>query len=565
MTKDPASSVDPPFPIADLPELETKLYPRGDRSLEGWEAKAPRYSSPSPGEGVEGAWFDVDAVVRVVEQLRAMPHTTGRWRGTPFEPEAWQVVWILAPVFGWKDADGLRIVNELWDETARKSGKTALSARLGLVLLAGDGEYGAEVYAAAGSKEQAGFAFTPAKSVAESAPKLKSRLRVLAGVIRHPKSGSLFRVLSKAGDLAHGANVHGALIDEIHVHKDRGLIDALDSGTGAREQPLIIYTTTANDGDKQTIYGELHGRAVRLALGEITDATVYVVIWCAEATDDPFSLESIAKANPNYPMTPSRAYIEKKIRKAQDTPSWLPTYKRLYLNIPAAAAVQASPLTELWVNGGGMVPDEKIKGKRCWGGLVCASTTDLSALCWVFRNPEGSGYWWRWRWFIPTDSLGDLDRRTNGEASSVWVPEKRLTLTEGGSIDLDAHVARITADGQLFDVQQLAYDPNGATGVVTPLMEAGGIDCVPLYATSSGSAHVDMERLFRAKEANHGGDPIAAWQVHHLRVKDAATGVVKIDRRESTDNVFGLVAAEMGLRLALMDIEKTPGKLVLTY
>lgn len=555
-----SSTIDPPFPAEVLPELETLL----GRSLEGWEDRAPTFYAPPPGDGVKGSWFDVAAVVRVVNQLRAMPHTKGRWRGAAFEPEAWQIVWIIAPVFGWKTADGLRIVTEVWDEIPRKNGKTTLSARLGLILLAGDGEYGAEVYAAAGSKEQAGFMFEPAKAVAEHSAALKPKLQVLSSVIRAKKTGGIFRVLSRAGDLAHGANVHGGLIDEIHVHKDRGLIDAIDSGTGAREQPLIIYTTTANDGDDQTIYGELHGRALRIARGEATDPSTWVVIWCALPGEDPFAEATIQRVNPNYPVSPSKAYIDRKIRKAQDTPTWLPTYKRLHLNVQTALDAAAWAGAEGWRECGGMVPLEKIKGKRAWVGMVSASSTDLTSIAIVTKNPEGSGWWALWRWFIPEESFPMLVQRTDGGAQ-VWRDEKRLTVTEGDVTDVAAHTETIRQIAKTYDVVQLAYDPNGAVGVISPLVDELDDRLLQVYATNPGSALLDWERLLRSKEFNHGGDPIAAWQVPHLRVKEASTSIVKIDRRASTENVSGIAAAELALRRALIDVEKPPSRLVLTY
>jgi len=558
MTQRRAAGIEPPFPPEAIAELEERL----GRSLQGWEITEPAYHSPSPGDDVEGAWFDVAAVVKVVEQLRDMPHTIGRWGGTPFEPATWQIVWILAPVFGWKKADGYRIVTEAWLEVGRKNGKTSLSARLGLILLAGDGEYGAEVYSAAGSKDQAGFLFAPARSVAETSPALKGRLEVLAHLIRAPRTGGIFRVLSKAGELAHGASPHGGLIDEIHIHKDRGLIDAIDSGTGARAQPLIFYTTTANDGDDQTIYGELHGRAVRLAKGEATDQSTYVVIWCADAADDPFAEATIRKANPNYPESPTREYIERKIRKAQDTPTWLPIYKRLHLNVRTAEAAEAWKGSEVWSEGSRLlVVDDQMKGHRAWGGLVCASSTDLAALAWVIQ--DGDTYLQRWRWFLPEGALDDLDRRTAG-AASVWAKD-RITLTEGDVIDTDAVIDRIEADCRWLDAKKLAYDPNGTIGIITKIVESNAVDVIPVYPTNPASALLDWERLLISGKIGHGGDPIAAWEVGHVRVKPAATGVVKINRRDSTENVFGIAAAEIALRMALMEQERKPGRLVLTY
>jgi phage terminase large subunit-like protein len=65
-------------------------------------------------------------------------------------------------------------------------------------------------------------------------------------------------VLSKVAEAAHGLNVSGAVIDEVHVHKSRDLIDAIETGTGAREQPLIIFITTADEATEGSIYDEKH-------------------------------------------------------------------------------------------------------------------------------------------------------------------------------------------------------------------------------------------------------------------------------------------------------------------
>lgn len=555
------TGVEPPIPRPAIAQLEKLL----GRSLEGWDVCPPRHSSPSPGLGVEGAWFDVEEAARTVRQLRDMPHTAGRrWAGHPFEADPWQVVWIIAPVFGWKGPDGTRIVREVWDEIPRKNGKTTLSARLGIKLLAGDGELGAEVYAAAGSRDQAGFMLKPAKDVATRSPRLRRRLQVLTSLIRHPSSGSFFRVLSKAGDLAHGANVHGGLIDEIHVHKDRGLIDAIESGTGARDQPLIIYTTTADEGDDNTIYGELHKRALGLATGDLVDPSTYVVIWCADRDADPFDEATIRAANPGYPNAPTADFIARKILKAQQTPSYLPTFKRLYLNI-RAAEVGRRPEWD-WADSAGMVDEAKLKGRPCWGGLVTRSAQDLTALCWTFRSPDKDDEWWAvWRHFLPEDRFRSLLERTN-QGAEVWRNEGRLILTEGNVIDVGRHLAQIREDAKRFDVRQLAYDPNGAIGIVSHLAEADEMKTIPIYANTPSTAMADWEGLVRARKYVHGMNPVMAWQMQsNLMLKETTGGVTKIDPKASHDVVPGVVAAEMALRRALLDVEGEPGSMVLTY
>lgn len=552
MAKATSSRVSLPIPRVALKALEEDLR----RSLKGWDRCPPKWVSPPPGKSVKGAYFDVSSVVRVVEQLRAMPHTAGKWGGTPFDPEPWQVVWVLAPVFGWKYPNGMRIVRELWKEIPRKAGKTSLASRLALILLAGDQEWGAEVYAAAGAREQAGFVFEPAKVVAEKSAALKGRVEVLSRVIRAPRTGGVFRVLSKAGDLAFGANVHGGVIDEIHVHKTRELIDAISTGTAAREQPLVIFITTADDGDETSIYAEKHGHAIDLAEGRQVDPSVFAVIWAADRSDDPFSEKTWRKANPNYPITPTKEFLQTEARKAKARPSSLPKFLRLHLNVRMAD--EGKRVDWDWMASAGSVVETKLKGQKCWGGLVTRTAQDLTAIAWTFRSPDkghGDEWWTLWRHFLPGDRFASLLERTNG-AAEQWKRQGWIRFTEGDVIDVAAHLEQIREDSGRFEVQEFAYDPNGAIGIVSSLIEEDRFTVVPIYANTPGSALIDWEGLVRAEKYRHGANPVVAWQMGNLVLRESASGVTKVDPKASHDVVPGAVAAEMALRRALLAVEK---------
>jgi len=51
------------------------------------------------------------------------------------------------------------------------------------------------------------------------------------------------------------ATIRDRVYDEFHVHKTRDLIDAIQTGMSAKDQPLILFLTTADadcDGDETT-------------------------------------------------------------------------------------------------------------------------------------------------------------------------------------------------------------------------------------------------------------------------------------------------------------------------
>ena len=59
-----------------------------------------------------------------------------------------------------------------------------------------------------------------------------------------------------------GLNVHGAIIDELHAHRTRHVIDVLETATGARRQPLLFEITTAGY-DRHSICYEHHDYSIK--------------------------------------------------------------------------------------------------------------------------------------------------------------------------------------------------------------------------------------------------------------------------------------------------------------
>ena len=292
---------------ADLPvpyEALRELGMTADEIRDAWERR-PLHATCQAAEQ-EGAYFSVEHASRAIRAIETFKHTKGRWGGTPLKLQTWQKVWIIAPLFGWVYHDHeidrvIRVIRSAWVEVPRKAGKSTLSSGIALVLLLADREAGAEVYAAAGSLEQAGRVAEDCKRMALTSRTVSGRVEVLRNVIRVPRTGGIFRPLSKIAETAHGLNVSGAIVDEVHVHKSRDLIDAIETGTGARDQPLIVYITTADEGTEGSIYDEKHMYTRRCADGTVTDPAHYGVVWAASEDMDPFSEETWKRANPGRP------------------------------------------------------------------------------------------------------------------------------------------------------------------------------------------------------------------------------------------------------------------------
>jgi phage terminase large subunit-like protein len=92
----------------------------------------------------------------------------------------------------------------------------------------------------------------------------------LKEVVRVPRRAVL-RVLSRVAETAHGLNVSGAIVDEVHTLRLRRAGRGVETGTGARDQPLMVFITTADEAEDGTIYDEKHTYTRNVSLGIVRD------------------------------------------------------------------------------------------------------------------------------------------------------------------------------------------------------------------------------------------------------------------------------------------------------
>jgi phage terminase large subunit-like protein len=535
----------------------------------------PLIKTPEPRE-VPGARFDPARVDKVIAAFRQLRHTKGRFAGQRFEPDVWQVAYLIAPPAGWvhrspDSGNWVRIITIAYFEMPRKNGKTTTAAGFGIYLTAADGEFGAQVVAAATTKDQAGFVFEPIRQLVNKSPGLKRHLRALKHRITHAASGSYFQPIANAGDAQHGADIHGAIVDELHLHKLMDLIEALETGTGSREQPLIIYITTADAGKRHTPYDEKRSLIEKLAKRVLKRPTTYGVVFAAEKPeyqdgklvkgDDPFAETTWKKANPGYGISPTKRYMVEAAEKAKDSPAELARFLRLHLGIRTKQETRYLDVDQ-WDMNASIVDTPRLKGRECWGGLDLGSTSDLCALAWVFPRDDGA-FDVLLRCWAPEDSIDDLDART-ASAASVWVKQGWLTTTPGDVTDYDFIKAQIGRDRDEFLVQEIAYDRWNATQIVNDLTTDGA----PMITFGQGFASMsaptkDLQRLIKVgARANdqgapvkpmirHGGNPLLRWMVDNFAVAMDPAGNVKPDKKNAGDKIDGVVALIMALARAV--------------
>lgn len=536
----------------------------------GWmDSHRPALVTPIPhGPDVVYSRRRVERVVRALGRLQQIK---GRWARHPLRLLDWQVFYEIGPVFGLLDErTGFRIVRTAWFEKPRKNGKSTECSGLGLYLAFADGEEGAEVYAAARDKAQAQIVFQPAKVMAERSPELRKKLGVRGitkGYLTNPTTTSIFRPLAAdMGGNLHGLNVHGGIVDELHVHRTPDTIDAIETGTGSRDQPLVVIITTADEGKTGSIYDTKRTYVENLCSRTITDPSFYGVVFAATAEQietDPFSIETLTAANPGIGYTVTEDYLRSKAREASNSPAQLNRYLRLHLGKRTKQTIAWVTMAK-WDAAGGMISAGDFAGRTAYLGFDLSATTDFTAAVWLSPIDVGDklGYLVWARFWIPEERVGELERLT-GVPLRQWNKAGWVTFTEGNVVDYARVRADMSAEKERLGctVAEVAYDPWNATETVQE-MQNEGHTMIPTrqgYLTlNAPTKEIERAVMGSTPEAplfRHGGNPVLRWMADCTEVMQDPAGNIKPakpDRRKSAKRIDGIAAAVNAMSRAML-------------
>ena len=392
----------------------------------------------------------------------------------------------------------------------RKNGKSTTSAGIGLYLLVADGEQGAEVYSAATTRDQARIVFDEAKRMVARSPALRRRVEPLINNLHVAATASRFMPLSSDSSTMDGLNVHGAIIDELHAHKTRGVVDVLDTATGARRQPLLFEITTAGY-DRHSICFEHHDYSSKVLEGVLQDDSWFAYIAAADEGDDWTDPEVWRKANPNFGISVKQDDLARKAEKAIALPGAQNAFRRMHLNEWTEQAERWIDMAA-WDACDAPVDLEELRGRPCYGGLDLSTTTDVTALAWVFPPDDDDGLWRVLsRYFVPEDNLRKRAERDR-VPYDLWAGQGFIEATPGNVVDYSAVEERIRADAALFQVREIAYDPWNATHIALRLQDEGATMVEFRQGFRSMSAPTrELEKLIvspQARPRRQPGDPL---------------------------------------------------------
>jgi phage terminase large subunit-like protein len=487
-------------------------------------------------------------VVDIRDFIALLKHSRGDFAGKPFVLEQWQDEY-LDKLLNTKRPDGLRQYRTSLLALPRKNGKSAISAAVGLYMMCCD-DIGAEVIVAAGDRAQAALLHTAAKQFVESCPSLARRCRIYRNSIVYPETNSTMITVSRDSATKHGYNPSCVLIDEYHVFPDRELVDVLETGMGARSQPLTIYITTAGTDKLGPCYADWQ-RAEKIRDGVLKDDTFLPCIYAADDSDDPFSEATWKRANPNYNVTLKPDYFHQMSTRAKQSPSEEVVFRTLHLNQWVNSESKWLRHGAWEANAGELRPTAD---RIAFCGLDLSSTQDTTAFVAVWPDDDGS-YDVYAQLFIPEENA-DRASKADRVPYRQWAKEGFVTLTDGDITDYDAVRNHVLSFCEKNSVRSVAIDRWNATHLTTQLVTEG-IDVKPFgqgYASMSAPTKL-LETLILGQKLRHAGNPALAWQISNVTLKVDDAGNVKMSKAHSnsTSRIDAAVALVMAIGLASAD------------
>jgi phage terminase large subunit-like protein len=515
-----------------------------------------RYFDDLKNGAKRGLVFDREAAEHRLDFYNYCKHSKGEWAGTVMKPEPWQqfVQW---NVFGWKNKDGTRRFRTVYEEVARKNGKSTDLASTGLYLFGFDNEPGAEIYTAATKYDQACIIHSESMRMVKASPSLRGMINIFKNTLTIESQAQKYIPLGQDSNTSDGLNVHAALIDEYHAHPDAGMYDVLKTGMGARRQPLMYIITTAGF-EKEYPCFEMKQRVERILDGSEKDDTLFGIIYTLDEKDDWADSKIWIKANPNLGVSKKLKNMEDDFKEALSMPSKQNNFKTKHLNIWTEA--QTRWITaENWALNNHAVNEEGLAGRTCFGGLDLSSVHDLTSWTLCFP-PEKSGdkFKFLYRFFIPQDGLHEKTVKERFDYETM-VRDGFITTTPGNVIDFEYIQAAIMDDAKKFSIKEIAFDRWGSNDIVPKLNdELGGIfEDFGQGFKSMSPASMDFERKVMAGELASGNNPVMRWMIACTEIEQNAAGwikPVKPDRLRTGKHIDGVITSIMALSRAIASV-----------
>ncbi|MDR4172526.1 terminase large subunit [Bacillus nitratireducens] len=501
-------------------------------------------------------WFDVDRANEMLDFVQSfIRHVKGPLAGQLMELELWEM-FVFANMYGWyhKNEKGktVRVIRESYVQVPKKNGKTIIAAGALLYAMYGELELGADCYCAASDYEQAQNAAEPIAQAIENSEPLASPTQIYKGVngtvsgamYRYSINGiayqNKFKVLTKNTKGLEGKNPYFVLNDELHAQENMDMYDNLKSAQISREQPMMLNISTAGKGASSV--GMRVYKYAKLVLENDDDDSLFVAIWEPNKNYDWEDRKVWEMVNPNIGVSVTMEQLEIEFKKAKQSAHSKAEFLSKHLNVFVNGAdnyFEHDQVQHVLVEYLG-----DLTGETCYLGLDLSKTTDLTCVSLNFPSHDEEGnsiLKVKQMYFLPNENI-DFKEKEDNVPYTDMVERGFATFCDGKMIDQDQVMEYIVECMNLYDVQQINYDPAMSQKLIEKL-ENLGLECIAVnqYPNVMNAMLDDSEILIYEKRLITD-NPLFVYCALNVVVVTNLNGMKAPSKRQSKKKIDGFVA-----------------------
>jgi phage terminase large subunit-like protein len=523
--------------------------------------------------------FDAAAAQHVVDYMARL--------GLELLP--WQV-FVLANLFGFKLASGLRRFRYAFIIVAKKNGKTALSAALSLYMAdpLGDGEPYSCAYVAATTRYQSqSLCFKAAMRMRDENEHIKEATKKRKAMIAW--HDSVFEPLAANSEKLNGLNIHFGVLDELGDHPTSDLHNVFTSATTGRKQPLIMAITTAGENREQIAY-EQRNRAAQVLEGVLPGDSFFAYIAELDEGDNPEDESVWIKANPSLGVLVPVENIRDLAQQAAAIPSTKRSFLRYSFNIwPATSLTSWIDVNDLNAPGCAYLKSEdktfsarqRIKAaedglkasswrdltklsnkqlqelatnderRKCYAGLDLGHSNDLSALALLFPPNRPDGIWEiLFRLWCPEEGIV---RRSKEQRVpyDIWRDGGFIIATPGTTTDNNFIKGEILNLRKNYQILELGFDRVMAVDL-TRALELEGMKVTQVSQGFGLSPAIDrLGQLIVSHRLCTFGHPVANWCFSNVSLAYGFKGDARLEKQKSREKIDAASAAATAMQIVL--------------
>ena len=448
-------------------------------------------------------------------------HSKGKWAGQPVKLELWQKAFTQAG-FGFVDKEtGIRKYKKIALFVARKNGKSTLDAGLGNYMLTSAGEGGAEIYSVATKKDQAKVVWEEAKRMIKKSPVLAKRVRSLVNGLFYDKTESFFKALASDSNSLDGLNAFFVIADEIHAWKDKNLLDVMYDSMSAREEPLLIETSTMGT-IRENVFDNEYEYFSEIIKGyegksEVVDETVLPIIYELDNAYEWQDEKKWYKANPGLGTIKNIKDLRDKVNRAKNNPTELVNLLCKDFNIRQNDQ-------DKWINfdianNEETFDIEEVYDSYAIGGVDLSSTTDLT--CATLLIIKNNKKYVIQQYFIASERL-EFKIKDDKIPYDKWEKRGLVTICEGAKVNYSDVTQWFLKMNEEYKISALwiGFDPWNTQYWVEEMKEYG-FEMVEVRqgAKTMSNPMKQLEADLIEKKVNYNNNPVLKWCLCNTAIK----------------------------------------------